>query len=78
MDSFTLSVMYETAVCEGGNSAKSQDFEVKTGWGRKQRILLTSKANRVTTLLNRLMPGIYTCKFIVGENYIETQKLIVE
>ena len=34
MDSFTLSVIYETAVSGGGNSAKSQGFEAETGWGR--------------------------------------------
>ena len=35
MDSFTLSVMYQTAVSEGGNSAKPQGPEAETLRGRK-------------------------------------------
>lgn len=44
----------------------------------KQSIVLSRNANHVSTLLNGLASGIYTCKFTVDNGYLETQKLIVE
>lgn len=62
MDSFTLSVMYETAVSGGGNSAKSQGFEAETPRGRN------------ATYLKVLAYG-YDTLTVNEKNYIETLAL---
>ena len=53
MDSFKLSVMYQTTMSGGGNSAKSQGPEAETGWGRKGGNSVKSQGPEAETLRGR-------------------------
>ena len=65
MDSFTLSVMYQSAVCKGGNSAKSQGFEAETlrgrNAGRKLKTVVCTKCEHEMIIsLEDFAIGLYT------------------
>jgi len=44
----------------------------------KQRLFLPKNTSRVSITLNSFIPGIYTCKFIEDNKYLETHKLIID